>query len=221
MKKTNSGYKSLKNKSLPAGVVQEASATVSFVLDVAEKHASSLEEMQLIIAFVQKIFRGQIYDVHYERMDMMEDRYKTMLPPICSTSISCPPVYPPVTGGGTSADMDEPPSDLPSADQMSEAISFTVKQGMWWSNRSWAVVCRVYQMKGFFGSISDFVNEAAGWPVKIRYKCNYDAVQKAMAKGTMIGDPVQWERRGAPKQAVILAQALLSFLGEVTSAENA
>lgn len=101
---------------------------------------------------------------------------------------------------------------MPTKEQMCAAINETVKQGLWWSNRSWAVVYRVYQMKGYMKGFSQFVREVETWDVKMAFECNYDALQKPISGGTLLGSPDKWEAQGAPPQAVKLAQALIAIL---------
>jgi hypothetical protein len=100
--------------------------------------------------------------------------------------------------------------ELPSVEVMTEAVKATIRNGHWWSNRSWAVVYRVYQLKGYMKSIMDFVRDVEQWGVTTSYVCNYDAVQKPVLEGTMIGAPETWEANGASKQCVRLAEALLA-----------
>ena len=104
-------------------------------------------------------------------------------------------------------------SELPSREALIQAVTATEKEGLWWSSRSWAVVYRVYQMKGYKGSISEFVREVEAWNLKTDYKCDYDAVRKPVASGILIGTPDRWKANGAQGQTVKLAEALLRELG--------
>lgn len=106
--------------------------------------------------------------------------------------------------------------DLPTREEMCRAVTETVKQGMWWSNRSWAVVYRVYQMKGYMKGFRDFVREVETWPVSISFVCNYDAVQKPIAEGLLVGNIDKWEANGAHKQNVRLATVLLEEIEKNT-----
>ena len=99
---------------------------------------------------------------------------------------------------------------------MSEAVVETVKQGLWWSSRSWAVVYRVYQMKGYMNGFTQFVREVESWKVKTGFDCNYDAIQKPVSSGIYAGTPDRWEANGAQKQAVKLAKSLLEILDKNT-----
>lgn len=105
--------------------------------------------------------------------------------------------------------------ELPTREEMCEAVMETYRQGYWWGNRSWAVVFRVYQLKGYMKSFAEFVREVNEWPIKITYECNYDAVQKPIAAGLLIGPVDKWEDNGANLQNVKLANALLVELDKV------
>ena len=104
-------------------------------------------------------------------------------------------------------------SRMPTAEKMSDALRRTVSEGYWWSNRAWAVVYRVCQMLGYTGSYSTVVEDAGKWAVDTGYELNYDAIQKPMAKGWLIGPVENWERQGAAKAFPVLANALLDMLG--------
>ncbi len=103
-------------------------------------------------------------------------------------------------------------NELPTKEMMCQAVKTTVKEGLWWSNRSWAVVYRAYQIRGYKGGYSNFLSEAKSWKLKTGYELNYDAVQKPNSKGLFHGDPSRWEENGAPRSAVILAIRLLELL---------
>lgn len=107
--------------------------------------------------------------------------------------------------------------DLPTRDEMISAVIETVREGLWWSNRSWAIVYRIYQMKGYMGGFSQFVREVKEWPVKTGFECNYDAVQKPVTSGVLVGNPKDWEAQGASKQAAKLGQALKDILEKKAS----
>ena len=101
---------------------------------------------------------------------------------------------------------------LPSQERMKKAIMETMSQGLWWSSRSWAVVYRVYQMKGYMHSFAHFAREVKDWEIDTGYECNYDAIQKPISTGVYSGMPDKWEENGAQKQAVKLASSLLEIL---------
>ena len=105
-------------------------------------------------------------------------------------------------------------AQMPSCEQMRRAVENTAQNGYWWSSRSWAVVYRVYQMKGYMAGISQFVREVQDWEVQTGFDCNYDAVQKPLAKGLLSGSPDKWVAQGAQGQAVKLAEALLEELAK-------
>ena len=109
---------------------------------------------------------------------------------------------------------------VPIKDQMKMAVAETLKQGFWWSNRSWAVVYRIYQIKGYKNSISQFVQEVEDWHLETTYSCNYDAVQKPLASGMYAGKPDSWEANGVQRQAVMLAKALLAEMDKAAETTN-
>ena len=103
---------------------------------------------------------------------------------------------------------------LPTKEEMCKVVMETYKGGYWWGNRSWAVVYRVYQMKGYMKGISEFVRDVETWQIELSYECNYDAVQKPIAKSLLIGPVEKWELNGANVQNVKLANALLVELNK-------
>lgn len=107
---------------------------------------------------------------------------------------------------------EEPFPQLPTSEQMKQAVQATIHQGYWWASRAWAVVYRVYQMKGYCGSISEFVREVETWNLKMEHECTYDSVQKPVAAGILSGLPDKWKAQGAQGQAVKLAEALIEEL---------
>ena len=107
--------------------------------------------------------------------------------------------------------------DLPKKEEMIRAIKESVKQGLWWSNRSWAVVYIVWQMKGYMRGFTQFANEVNDWGLDIGFDCNYDAVQKPITSGALVGNPDIWIANGAQPQAVNLANAVLELLSSESS----
>lgn len=112
----------------------------------------------------------------------------------------------------TSPAQKEEPQDTPSTEEMKQAVLAVTKQGLFWSSRSWAVVYRVYQMKGYKASISEFVREVNAWNIKTDYHCDYDAVRKPIASGKYARSIDKWKADGAQGQAVKLAEGLLAAL---------
>jgi len=102
--------------------------------------------------------------------------------------------------------------EMPTSEQICKAIRESIKEGLWWSNRAWAVVYRVWQMKGYMGGFSQFVKEEKTWKIDTGFECNYDAIQKPINSGVLAGNPENWNKQGAPAQAVFLANALLMEL---------
>ena len=103
---------------------------------------------------------------------------------------------------------------LPSPNQMARAVEKTMAEGCWWAGTAWAVVYRIYQMRGYGGSISQFVREVEEWPFERRldYGCTYDAVCKPVRGGSLAGGPDEWSRDGCMRQQAILGKRLLEEL---------
>ncbi len=102
--------------------------------------------------------------------------------------------------------------EIPTDEEMSVAIQKTVHDGMWWSNRAWGVVYRIYQIMGYRGGYSDFISVAEKWGVDTGFMLNYDAIQKPVTSGKYDNKPDMWNKQGAPDAAAILGQALLNYL---------
>ena len=115
-------------------------------------------------------------------------------------------------GSPDKGEMQESFEGLPTAEQMKQAVLATMKQGYWGSSRGWAVVYRVYQMKGYCKSYAQFAREVEEWGIETTFLCNYDAIQKPIATGMLSGLPEKWEAQGAQGQLVKLANALINEL---------
>ena len=102
----------------------------------------------------------------------------------------------------------------PLPETMARAVEKTMAQGYWWASTAWAVVYRVYQMRGYGGGFSQFVKEVATWPRTRQWEmeCNFDAVQKPVSSGRLSGMPETWRANGAQEQATKLAFALMEEL---------
>jgi len=109
---------------------------------------------------------------------------------------------------------EETTSVIPPPEAMARAVERTMAQGYWWASTAWAVVYRVYQMKGYTGGISQFVREVEEWPFSsmLNHECNYDAVCKPIRSGKLTGMPECWVKNGATAQYAILGMALLKEL---------
>ncbi len=109
---------------------------------------------------------------------------------------------------------EEPNSVTPPPGAMARAVEQTMAQGYWWASTAWAVVYRVYQMKGYMGGIRQFVREVEGWPFsgRLNHECNYDAVCKPIRSGRLAGTPDGWIKNSATAQYAKLAMALLKEL---------
>jgi len=110
----------------------------------------------------------------------------------------------------------EPKSEIPPPETMVWAVEKTIKDGHWWGNVSWSVVYRVYQMKGYQGTVSQFVRDVSRWPftMYIRYDCNDDAVGKPIRTGKISRSLDKWAEDGASSQFIILGEALMKALAQ-------
>ena len=106
--------------------------------------------------------------------------------------------------------------ELPAPETMVWAVERTIKDGHWWGNISWSVVYRIYQMKGYQGTISQFVRDVSRWPftMHIRYDCNDDAVGKPIRTGKISRSLDKWAEDGASSQFIILGEALMKALAQ-------
>jgi len=109
---------------------------------------------------------------------------------------------------------EEPTSVTPPPEAMARAVERTMAQGYWWASTAWAVVYRVYQMKGYTGGIRQFVREVKEWPWQKKpiFPCNYDSVQKPIVGGKLMRTIDKWKDDGAMEQMQKLGQALFDLL---------
>jgi len=110
----------------------------------------------------------------------------------------------------------EPKSEIPPPEAMVWAVEKTIKDGHWWGNISWSVVYRIYQMKGYQGTVSQFVRDVSRWSftMHIRYDCNDDAVGKPIRTGKISRSLDKWPEDGASSQFIILGEALMKALAQ-------
>ena len=97
---------------------------------------------------------------------------------------------------------------------MAKASEQTMEEGYWWASTAWAVVYRIYQMKGFTGSIRQFVRDVREWPWQkaLAFPCTYDSIQKPIVSGKLSGSIDKWKEDGASEQMQRLAHRLLDLL---------
>jgi len=109
---------------------------------------------------------------------------------------------------------EETTSVIPPPEVMARAVELTMVQGYWWASTAWAVVYRVYQMKGYLGGIRQFVREVEEWPWQKKpiFPCNYDSVQKPIVGGKLMRTIDKWKDDGAMEQMQKLGQALFDLL---------
>ena len=110
----------------------------------------------------------------------------------------------------------ESKSEIPPPEAMVWAVEKTIKDGHWWGNVSWSVVYRIYQMKGYLGTVSQFVRDVSRWSftMHIRYDCNDDAVGKPIRTGKISRSLDKWAEDGASSQFIILGEALMKALAQ-------
>ncbi len=99
-------------------------------------------------------------------------------------------------------------------EDLQKAVITSMSEGLWWANTSWAVVYRVYQIKGYKGNISQFLSLVHQWKWEKApdFPCTYDAIQKPVASGKMIGNIDKWQQEGASEQMIRLGRFLLDHL---------
>ena len=108
----------------------------------------------------------------------------------------------------------ETTSVTPPPEAMARAVERTMAQGYWWASTAWAVVYRVYQMKGYSSGIRQFVREVEEWPWQkaLAFPCTYDSVQKPIVGGKLMRTIDKWKDDGAMEQMQKLGQALFDLL---------
>ena len=106
--------------------------------------------------------------------------------------------------------------ELPAPEAIVCAVEKTIKDGHWWGNVSWSVVYRIYQIKGYQGTVSQFVRDVSRWSftMPIRYDCNDDAVGKPIRAGKISRSLDKWAEDGASSQFIILGEALMKALAQ-------
>ena len=104
--------------------------------------------------------------------------------------------------------------EVPRQEVMARAVEKTMASGYWWATTAWAVVYRIYQMKGYTGSIRQFVRDVEEWPwqKELRIPCTYDGVQKPIVSGKLSRTIDKWKEDGATDQMLKLGFALLDLL---------
>ena len=124
---------------------------------------------------------------------------------------TCPP---PKRGGNTNGREKGMEDMTPLPETMARAVEKTMAQGYWWASTAWAVVYRVYQMKGYTGGIRQFVREVEEWPLQKKplFPCTYDGIQKPIVSGKLMRTVDKWKDDGAMEQMQKLGKALFNLL---------
>lgn len=99
--------------------------------------------------------------------------------------------------------------DMSIREMMIQAVNESVRDGVWYGKPSWAVVYRVYQMKGYTDNMTQFVKEVKNWSIDVAKTITYDDVQKNTTNHHLHGPFDKWKETGAPLVAIELANTLL------------
>ena len=163
------------------------------------------------LEFINRLLE-QLHHADYKVLGSIEiNIYKSGSQHI-DTQVIASPCPPPKREGNTNGREKGMEDMTPLPETMARAVEKTMAQGYWWASTAWAVVYRVYQMKGYTGGIRQFVREVEEWPWqrKPEYECTYDAVCKPIRSGKLTGMPDGWVMNGASSQYANLGQELLN-----------
>lgn len=108
-------------------------------------------------------------------------------------------------------------------EMMSKAAMATLENGLWKSQRSWAVVFVIYCIWGYKERVSDFISEVITWPDKVasRMICNRDAVEKLKNQYHFSKQVSDWRDNGIPEQYCLLGEQLEAELENLRRIESA
>ena len=108
-------------------------------------------------------------------------------------------------------------------EMMSKAAMATLENGLWKSQRSWAVVFVIYCIWGYKERVSDFIAEVFTWPDKVasRMICNRDAVEKLKNQYYFSKQVSEWRNNGIPEPYCILGEQLEAELENLRRIESA
>lgn len=113
---------------------------------------------------------------------------------------------------------EEPEEEPPTAYEMVEACVQTRNECLWWGDASWSIVYRVYCIKGFKGTVTNFVDEVMKWPMpkNFPYNCNKDSVRKPLQRVKITGPIENWSSEGAQSREIKLGERLLEILNKAS-----
>lgn len=102
----------------------------------------------------------------------------------------------------------------PSIDVMMKICKATMELGFWKCDRSWGVVFQIWQIWGYKGSVSDFVNEinSRNETKGFAYACTQNAVYKMVSKGRISRKLENWRNDGVLEPYCILGDLINSEL---------
>ena len=165
------------------------------------------------LEFINRLLE-QLHHADYKVLGSIEiNIYKSGSQHIDTQVIASP--CPPPTGGGNTNGREKGMEDMtPLPETMARAVEKTMAQGYWWASTAWAVVYRVYQMKGYTGGIRQFVREVEEWPLQKKplFPCTYDGIQKPIVSGKLMRTVDKWKDDGAMEQMQKLGKALFNLL---------
>ena len=102
----------------------------------------------------------------------------------------------------------------PTEESICHAVERAMAKGLWYASTAWAVAFRVYQLKGYNGSVSQFVRDVKNWPFKRIPEnwCTDDSISKPLRTGKLNGHPNTWKANGVQEQTAILGLFMMDEL---------
>lgn len=111
----------------------------------------------------------------------------------------------------------QPKSDSnvkPTEESICRAVERAMAEGLWYASTAWAVAFRIYQLKGYNGSVSQFVRDVKNWPFKRIPEnwCTDDSISKPLRTGKLSGYPNTWKANGVQEQTALLGLYIMDDL---------
>lgn len=103
---------------------------------------------------------------------------------------------------------------VPTIDVIMKISKATMDLGFWKCDRSWGVVFQIWQIWGYKGTVSDFVNEINNRieAKNLAYACTLNAVYKMVSKGRISRNLEKWRADGVLEPYCILGELVNSEL---------
>lgn len=116
--------------------------------------------------------------------------------------------------GEKSSDTNSREEVIPTIDDIMKISKSTMDLGFWKCDRSWGVVYQIWQIWGYKGTVSDFVNEINNRieAKNMAYACTLNAVYKMVSKGKISRNLKQWRPDGVLETYCILGDLVNSEL---------